>query len=127
MSDIYLQLILCPYSNAKHDHNALFSVLSKICCVYLSPITMQNHSSHRLFPQFCVCVCVCVVVALSSPILSNSMDCSPPGSPVHGILQARILEWVSISYFRDLPDPGREPRSPVLHRDSLMSEPPEKP
>ena len=36
----------------------------------------------------------------------NSMDCSLPSSCVHGILQARILESVAISYSRDLPDPG---------------------
>ena len=39
------------------------------------------------------------------------MDCSPPGSLVHGILQARILEWVAIPPPGDLPDPGIE--SPV--------------
>ena len=38
------------------------------------------------------------------------MDCSLPGSSVHGILHARILEWVAISS-RDLPDPGIEPES----------------
>ena len=32
--------------------------------------------------------------------LCNPMDCSPPGSPVHGVSQARILEWVAISFFR---------------------------
>ena len=36
----------------------------------------------------------------SFPTLCNSMDCSPPGSSVHGILQARILEWVAISSSR---------------------------
>ena len=54
------------------------------------------------------------------------MDCSPPGSSVHGILQARILEWVAISLFPspgDLPDPGIEAGSPVLQADSLLSEP----
>ena len=35
------------------------------------------------------------------------MDCSPPGSSVHGVLQTRLLEWVAISYSRgDLPDQG---------------------
>ena len=43
-----------------------------------------------------ICVCVCVPVQLS-PTLCNPMDCSSPGSPVHGIFQARILEWVSFS------------------------------
>ena len=40
-----------------------------------------------------------------------------------GILQARILEWVAISFSRDLPDPRIEPRSPTLQADSLPSEP----
>ena len=34
------------------------------------------------------------------PTLCDPMDCSLPGSPVHGISQARILEWVAISFFR---------------------------
>ena len=46
-----------------------------------------------------VCVCVCVV-AQSCPTLCNPTDCSPPGSFVHGIPQARILEWVAISFSR---------------------------
>ena len=52
---------------------------------------------------------------------------SPPGSSVHGILQARILEWVAISSPGDLLDPGMEPRSPTLQADFLPSEPPGKP
>ena len=54
------------------------------------------------------------------------MDCSLPGSSVHGISQARILEWVAILFSRDLPDPGIEPGSPGLQADSLPSEPPRK-
>ena len=50
------------------------------------------------------------------------MDCSPPGSSIHGILQARILEWERTP--GDLPDPGIEPGSPVLQADSLPSKPP---
>ena len=38
---------------------------------------------------------------------------SPPGAFVHGIFQARILEWVAISSSRDLPDPEMEPTSPA--------------
>ena len=41
------------------------------------------------------------------------MDCSPPGSSVHGIFQERILEWVSFPIPEDLPDPGIEPTSLV--------------
>ena len=39
-----------------------------------------------------------LLVAQSCPTLPDPMDCSPPGSYVHGILQARILEWVAISF-----------------------------
>ena len=44
--------------------------------------------------------CDWVKVAQSCPALCNPMDCSPPGSSVHGILQTRILEWVAISFPR---------------------------
>ena len=47
-----------------------------------------------------VYVCVCVLVAQSCLTLCDPIDCSPPGSSVHGILQARILEWVAIPFSR---------------------------
>ena len=84
--------------------------------------------------------CVCM---LSHSVLSNSLqpfglhptrllhpcnplDCIPPGFSVHGIFQARILEWVAISCSKSLPDPGTEPLSPVspaLQADSVPTEP----
>ena len=45
-------------------------------------------------------VCICVLVAQSYLTLCNPVDCSSPGSSVHGILQARILEWVAIPFSR---------------------------
>ena len=42
------------------------------------------------------------------------MDYSPPGPSVHVVLQARIQEWVAISFSRDLADPGIQPESSVL-------------
>ena len=54
------------------------------------------------------------------------MDCSPPGSSVHGILKARALE-LPVSSPGDLSDPGIELVTPALQADSLLSEPPEKP
>ena len=45
----------------------------------------------------CVCVCVCVC-GQSCPTLCDPMDCSPPCSSVRGMFQARILDWVAISY-----------------------------
>ena len=48
----------------------------------------------------------------------DSMDCSLPGSSVHGISQARIVERVAISSPGDLPNPGIQPMSSVLQADS---------
>ena len=49
----------------------------------------------------CVCACVCVYIyAQSCPTLYDLMDCSLPGSSIHGISQARILEQLAISYSR---------------------------
>ena len=46
---------------------------------------------------------------------------------VHGILQARILEWVAFPFSGKLPNPGIEPRSPALQTGSLPAEPQGKP
>ena len=40
-------------------------------------------------------------VAQSYPTLCDPVDCSPPGSSIHGILQVRILEWFAISFSKD--------------------------
>ena len=53
--------------------------------------------------------------------------CDPMDYTVCGILQARILEWVTISCSRNLPNPGIKPRSPTLQADSLPAEPQGKP
>ena len=46
----------------------------------------------------CVCVCVCASSVVQSCLtLGDPLDCSPPGSSVHGIFQTRIPEWVAIS------------------------------
>ena len=51
-------------------------------------LTSPNHWKVKLLvAQLCATLC-------------DPMDCSPPGSPVHGILQARILDWVAISFSR---------------------------
>ena len=53
--------------------------------------------------------------------LCNPMDYSPPGSSVHGILQARILEWVAVPSSRGS-DTGIEPASPALSMDFSPTE-----
>ena len=74
----------------------------------------------------CACVCVCVLVILSCLTLCDPMDCSPPGSSVHGILQARILERVAISSSRRSSQPRDRTQVSHIAGDSLLSEPPGK-
>ena len=54
------------------------------------------------------------------------MDCYQPGSSVHGILQAGILEWVAILFSKGSAWPRDQTRSPAWQADFLPSEPPEK-
>ena len=60
---------------------------------------------------------------LSRVGLRDPSECSPPGSPVHGILQAEILEWVAISFSGGLPDPEIAPTSPALAGRFFTMEP----
>ena len=63
-----------------------------------------------------------VLVVRACLTLCDPMDYSPPGSSVHGILQARRPEWVTIPFSRGSPYPRIKPESPVLQADSLLSE-----
>ena len=86
---------------------------------------------HIFIYMMCVCVCVCVCVhAQWCQTLSDPMDCSLPGSSVHGILQARILEWVAISFSKGSLQPkdwtwvpciaGRFPASESLGKPPVL-------
>ena len=72
----------------------------------------------------CVCVCMYVLVAQLCLTLCTPLDCSPPGSSVHGILQERILEWVVIPFSsRSSPPRNQTQVSCALQTDSLLSKP----
>ena len=58
---------------------------------------------------------------LSGVQLCSHVHCNPPGSSVHGILQASILEWLPSPSLGDLPNPGIEPGSPASEADSLAT------
>ena len=76
-----------------------------------------NPTQLNLF-VFCVLLVTQLCLTFCDP-----MDHGPPGSSVHGILQARILEWVAMPSFRASSNPGFELKSPALQTDSLPSEP----
>ena len=65
---------------------------------------------------------VCVLVAQLCLTVCDPMNYSLPGLSVHGILQARILEWIPIPFPEDLPNPGIEPWSPASQAVSLPLE-----
>ena len=110
-----------PYSAIKINKH---TTQMNLKCIMLS----QSSQTRRV--TFCMCS-----VAQLYPTLYGPMDCSPPGSSVHGILKARILEWVATSYFRGSSQPRYQIHrwNPhllcLLHRqvDSLPLAPPEKP
>ena len=58
--------------------------------------------------------CTVSLVAQPCPTLCDPTDCSPPGSSVRGMFQARVLEWVAFPFSKDLPNPGIKTRSPTF-------------
>ena len=78
------------------------------------------HPSHKGNPHQ-----LCAKLLRSSPTVCNTMDYSPPGSSVHGILQSRMLVW--LPFLGDLPNPGVKPTSPALAGKFLTTEKPGKP
>ena len=58
-------------------------------------------------------------VAQSCQTLSDTMDCSPPGSSVHGIFQARVLEWVAIA-FSAFVILGKIKRNTIKHVEAIV-------
>ena len=140
-----LEWVTIPFSRGS-GRDVTKGYLSRVCssscplswCRYLtmsSPAALFSFCLQS-FPAFNnafnisqgnVCVFVCVymyislllLVARSCPTLLQPVDCIPPGSSVHGISQARILEWVAFPSPGDLPDPGTEPESSSLQADSL--------
>ena len=65
-------------------------------------VGLQIFMLTKALPKMMVLKLFVLAGAKLHPILCNPMDCSPPGSSVHVISQAKILEWVAIFFFRDL-------------------------
>ena len=80
--------------------------------------TSSIHSGSYSWKNCCSVSCCLVMLTLYDPL-----DCGPPGSSVHGIFQARILERVAISFSKDLPDSEIEPESPVFSALQAVSLP----
>ena len=102
-----------------HFHSSCYNTVSSsashlipslLFCFSKSPVelpwqTSPLQSLHTLFPSFCGFWTFFCSVAQSSPTLCDLMDCNLPGSSVHGIVQARILEWFAIPFSRGSSQP----------------------
>ena len=80
-----------------------------LCCLLETITTLLMDYKWVLVTQSCLTLC-------------DNVDRSLPGLSVHGILQAWILEWVAIPFFRGSSQPRIESKSPALQADSLPSE-----
>ena len=89
--------------------------------LFLTPHSVMSHSfleNGYGLSIYTVCVCVCMrSVSQSRLTLCDLMDCSLPGSSVHGVFQAGILEWVAISSSR-----GSSPHRDWIKSPSLAGE-----
>ena len=69
------------------------------------PSGTKNRAFHMSIAQFWGRIMIVCLVSQSCPTLCDPLDCSLPGSSVHGIFQARILRWVAISPSRGSSSP----------------------
>ena len=76
-----------------------FTALTRSGC----PLSVKKKTTGMLsfYPTYLLVFTVCVSVTQLCPTRCDPMDCSPPGTCVHGILQARILEWVALPFSRE--------------------------
>ena len=112
-------LSLIQLSQICHQNRVCFSLLAHCSYCLLHICTVGHILCDSFFVHCYACCLLCVwsflVLSLHSPneyfflcppllscvrLFVTPMDCSPPGSSVHGILQARILEWAAISFSR---------------------------
>ena len=96
-----------------HAYSALPEYVHTHAHTHTHTLTLTH--TLTVIPSHSVCPCaVCAKSLQSCPALCDLMDCSLPGSSAHGILQARILEWVAVPSSRGSPPP-RDQTLRLLH------------
>ena len=110
-----IHLLLCDFCSLCYEGTVPSHQIN--IYLYFPSRFRQFHLSTSIFhPSDIYCGGGCCSVAKSCPTLCNPMDCSQPGSSDHGILRARILEWVAMPSSQGSPPPtppGIRPICPV--------------
>ena len=99
----YVFSLVCLWGNLAVNHSSCFGSqvpCTAPCLSYLLQLYVWKLLSHIWLFVTLRTIQWVSEIAQSCPTLCNPMDCSPPGSSIHGILQARILRWVAISFSR---------------------------
>ena len=89
-------------------YTPLSKCLHKSLCIENVIFRMWSGIKLKILLRLC---CMCAKSLQSCATICDTVGCSLPGSSVHGILQARLLEQIAMPSSRDLPDPGTEPES----------------
>ena len=116
-----------PSAHALKQKNVIFKDTQAFEVAAQSPLSQSWLSLQVRGIIYSISSSVCVSVAKSCLSLCNPVDCSPPASSVHGISQAKILEWVTISFCRGSSWPRNWTQSPALAGRFSTTEPPRKP
>ena len=101
------QWLWCLFLEGSYFHRSTL-ITSSNCLP--KPVSNWHHIGSQGFNLW-ICMCVYAQLLQLCPTLCNSMDCSPPGSSVHGILQAIKLEWIAMHSSRVSSGPRDQPVS----------------
>ena len=104
------KLLLCP---------VLLAINLFFLCTHIRSICHKKAARGNFISGHPIEPWVCVSFTQLCPILCDPMDCSLPGSSVHGILQARILEWIAIPFFKGI-FPTRGSNLDLLHCRQIL-------
>ena len=121
---IYFRYVILRWINALHKFSSR-SFTSMIGIAMNLQITLRETNVIILslsIYEYCVSISCSCSVAKWCPTLCNPMDYSPPGPSVPGISQARILEWVAISFSRESSQLRDRPSSPALAGEFFNNE-----
>ena len=102
LSPLFTSSCFCAQNDlcSLYSHSQYFIGVKMIYNVVLASCVQQNDPVIHIYDNIYMCIYMKVLVIQSCPTFCGPMNCSPSGSSVHGILQARILEWDAMSFSR---------------------------